>query len=101
MKFRYDKDYTSFLLNIDDTAFFNFYQNYRISGIYNKKFAQQRIESFRILYRVSFLIYEFEFPNNMNIHSVILIIYLKLISKNNDLYNRSRNNYPISVEEDP
>jgi hypothetical protein len=100
MKFRYDKDYTSFLLNIDNTAFFNFYQDYCISGIYNKKFAQQRIESFRILYRVSFLIYEFEFPNNMNIHSVILIIYLKLISKNNDLYNRSRNNYPALIKKE-
>jgi hypothetical protein len=51
--------------------------------------------------RVSSLIYEFEFPNNMNIHSIILIIHLKLISKNSDFYNRFRNNHSISIKEDP
>jgi hypothetical protein len=37
----------------------------------------------------------------MNIYSVILIIYLKLVSKDSDLYNRSRNNYSTSIKEDP
>jgi hypothetical protein len=101
MKFRYDKNYTSFLLNIGDTAFLNFYQGYRISNIYNKKLAQQWIESFRIIYRVSSLAYEFEFPNNINIHPIILIIYLKLIPKNSDSYNRSRNDYPILIKKNP
>jgi hypothetical protein len=50
--------------------------------------------------RVLFLIYEFEFPNNINIHPIISIIYLKLISKGSDPYNRSRNNYPASVKKD-
>jgi hypothetical protein len=50
--------------------------------------------------RVLSLVYEFEFPNNINIHSVISIIYLKLISKSNDLYNRSRNNYLILIKKD-
>jgi hypothetical protein len=51
--------------------------------------------------RVSLLIYEFEFPNNMNIYSIIFIIYLKSAPKDSDLYNRSRNNYPAPVKEDP
>jgi hypothetical protein len=50
--------------------------------------------------RISFLIYEFEFPNNMNIYPIILIIYLKLASKDNDFYNRSRNDYPAPIKED-
>jgi hypothetical protein len=50
--------------------------------------------------RVSFLIYEFEFPNNMNIYPIILIIYLKLASKSSDFYNRSRNDYSASIKED-
>jgi hypothetical protein len=50
--------------------------------------------------RVLFLVYEFEFSNNINIYSVILIIYLKLISKSSDFYNYFRNNYSVSVEED-
>jgi hypothetical protein len=54
-----------------------------------------------MIYRVSFLIYEFEFPNNINIYSVIFIIYLKLIPKGSDLYNRSRNDYPAPINEDP
>jgi hypothetical protein len=49
--------------------------------------------------RVLSLIYEFEFSNNMNIHSVIFVIYLKLISKGGDSYNRFRNDYPASVKE--
>jgi hypothetical protein len=48
--------------------------------------------------RVSFLIYEFEFPNNMNIYPIILIIYLKLTSKDSDFYNYSRNDYLIPIE---
>jgi hypothetical protein len=50
--------------------------------------------------RVSLLIYEFEFPNNMNIYPIILIIYLKLASKDSDSYNRFRNNYPTSIKKD-
>jgi hypothetical protein len=53
-----------------------------------------------VICRVSLLIYEFEFPNNINIYPIILIIHLKLISKNNDPYNCSRNNYSASVKED-
>jgi hypothetical protein len=47
--------------------------------------------------RVSSLIYEFEFPNNINIYPIISIIYLKLIPKNSDIYNRFRNDYSIPI----
>jgi hypothetical protein len=49
--------------------------------------------------RVSFLIYEFEFPNNMNIYSIIFITHLKLASKDSDPYNYSRNDYLIIMKE--
>jgi hypothetical protein len=101
MKFRYDKSYTSFLFNTGDTAFLNLYQSYRVPNIYNKKFTQQRIKFFKMIYRISSLTYEFEFPNNINIHSVISVTYLKLILKNSDFYNRSRNNYSVPIEENP
>jgi hypothetical protein len=51
--------------------------------------------------RVSFLAYEFEFSNNMNIYPIILITHLKSILKNSDPYNRFRNDYLISIEKDP
>jgi hypothetical protein len=51
-----------------------------------------------MIYRVSSLIYEFEFPNYMNIYSIILVIYLKLVSNGSDPYNRSRNDYLVSIE---
>jgi hypothetical protein len=53
-----------------------------------------------MIYRVLFLIYKFEFPNNINIYPVISIIHLKLILKNSDSYNRSRNDYPASIKKD-
>jgi hypothetical protein len=51
--------------------------------------------------RVSSLAYEFEFSNNMNIYPIIFIIYLKLISKNSDSYNRFRNDYSALMKKDP
>jgi hypothetical protein len=48
---------------------------------------------------VSPLIYEFEFPNNINIYPIILIIHLKLVSKDSDFYNRFRNDYSVLVKE--
>jgi hypothetical protein len=101
IKFRYNKNHTPLLLNIGDTAFLNLHQDYRIPGIYNKKLAQQQIESFRMIRRVSSLIYELKFLNNINIYPIILIIYLKLISKNSDPYNRFRNNYLILIKKNP
>jgi hypothetical protein len=53
-----------------------------------------------VIRRVLFLVYKFEFPNNMNIYSIILITYLELISKDSEFYNRFRNNYPASIKED-
>jgi hypothetical protein len=53
-----------------------------------------------MIFRLLFLVYEFEFPNNMNIYPVISIIYLKLILKGSDFYNRFRNNYLALVKED-
>jgi hypothetical protein len=50
--------------------------------------------------RVSLLIYEFEFPNNMNIYPIISVIYLKLISKDSNSYNRFHNNYLTPIKED-
>jgi hypothetical protein len=40
IKFRYDKDHTLFLLNISDIIFLNLHQDYRISDIHDRKFAQ-------------------------------------------------------------
>jgi hypothetical protein len=50
--------------------------------------------------RVSSLVYEFEFPNNINIYPIISIIYLKLVLKDSDSYNRFRNDYSILIEKD-
>jgi hypothetical protein len=66
-----------------------------------KKLAQQRIEFFRMIRRILSLIYEFEFPNNINIYSIILIIHLKLAPKSGDPYNRSRNDYSIPIKKNP
>jgi hypothetical protein len=59
------------------------------------------MESFKIIRHISFLIYELEFSININIHSVISIIHLKLIPKDSDLYNRPYNDYLISIKENP
>jgi hypothetical protein len=48
---------------------------------------------------VSSLVYEFEFPNNINIYSVISVIHLELISKDSDFYNHFRNDYSVLIEE--
>jgi hypothetical protein len=100
MKLRYDKNHTPLLLNIGDTAFLNL-QDYRIPGIHNKKLVQQRIEPFKIIRRILSLAYELEFPNNINIYSIILITHLKSAPKYSDPYNRPYNDYLAPIEEDP
>jgi hypothetical protein len=52
-----------------------------------------------MIHRVLFLVYEFEFSNNINIYPIILIIHLKLVSKDSDFYNRFRNDYSVLVKE--
>jgi hypothetical protein len=39
IKFHYNKNHTFLLLNISDTAFLNFYQDYRVPDIHGKKLA--------------------------------------------------------------
>jgi hypothetical protein len=100
MKFRYDKSYTSLLFNSGDIAFLNLHQNHRIPSIHSKKLAQQRIKFFKVIRRISPLVYELEIPNNINIYPVISIIYLKSILKDNDPYNRFHNEYSVSIKKD-
>jgi hypothetical protein len=52
-----------------------------------------------VIRRVSFLVYEFELPNNMNIYPIISVIHLISISKGSDPYNRFRSDYSVPVEE--
>jgi hypothetical protein len=53
-----------------------------------------------MIYRVLFLAYEFEYPNNINIYLIMSITHLKLILKDSDFYNRSRNDYLTLIKED-
>ena len=54
-----------------------FYKRYNISDFRIKKISQQFVGSFKVKNRMKKLIYEIELLQNMKIHSIILIIYLK------------------------
>src|SRR6266536_6142043 len=99
MKIRYDRVYTFLFLNAGDEVYLNLYKNYRISGINGQKFTRQRVNSFKIVRRVSPLAYEFKLPSNMKIYPVISVTYLKPIPHGKDPYNRPRNDYVSPIQE--
>jgi hypothetical protein len=87
MKIRYDSTRTSLDLNVEDSIFLKFHKDYNQSDLTNWKFSKQRLESIKMLEKIEKLIYRLDILNNWKIHSIIFVIHLESISKN-DFYER-------------
>lgn len=87
MKFQYDNKHIIFLLKSSDKVFLKFHVDYILFGKHNKKFFQQRCESFIIKRRIDRLTYELNLSPKWKVYSIISVTQLKPHSKN-DFYNR-------------
>ena len=92
-KARYDQKHTAITLAVGDYVYLTLYHGYRISGLNNRKLAEQRVGPFRIIRKVSNLAYEIDLPPTMRIHLVISIAQLEP-AKHPDPYNRGHQEPP-------
>lgn len=97
-KIKYDSMHISLLLKSRDKAFLRFHRNYMLLDKHNKKLNNQRTKFFLVKRCIKRLAYELDLSFKWCVHLVISITQLKLVSKENDLYNRSRFNYFTKIE---
>ena len=92
-KLKYDAKHIDLKLIINDYIYLYLYNDYIISNFTNRKFNQQRMNSFKILKKIDTLIYRLKLSLIIKIYSIIFITQLKLFSTFNvDSYRRSRSN---------
>ena len=86
-KRRYNQNHKNVEFVVNNFVFLRLHVDYIIFDLINKKLNQQRVDSFKILVKMSILIYKLNLSSIMQIHSIISITQLKLAqSSNNDSY---------------
>src|SRR6266536_4828860 len=100
MKWRYDKRHIPLLLNSGDFVSLKLYHGYRVPGVKNKKLGLQRVGRFKVKRRISSLTYELKLLSYMKIYFVISITNLESFFLSEDLYRRSYDDYPPTMEEE-
>ena len=97
-KIRYDSMHVFFLLKLKDKTFLKLHHEYFLFEKHNRKFFNQRIDSFFVKRRVKRFAYKFELFSRWRVHSIILITQLKSESKDINLYNKFKFNHSEKVE---
>ena len=73
-------------------VYLKLHHDYIIASIINKKLFNQRVESFKILKKIENLTYHLKLSFVMKIHFIMFVIQLKLMSLNENFYQRSKLN---------
>ena len=97
-KIRYDSLHVPLLLKSKNKVFLRLHRDYSLFEKHNKKLFNQRCDSFLVKRRVDRLVYELDLSLRWKIHLVISITQLKLVSKDDDSYNRARSDYLDEVK---
>ena len=74
IKIKYNSKYFVFDFKKENEMHFRLYYNYSILNLFNKKLLQQKINSFKILIKIDYLIYRFQLFFVMRIYSIISVI---------------------------
>ena len=90
IKAYYNKSHIAMKLARDNIIYLRLHHEYGISSLVNRKLHHQRIDPFKILEKIKSLTYHLKLSSIIKIHSIMSIIQLKSVSKN-DSYNRIRN----------
>ena len=92
-KLRYDFTHKNIKLIVNDYVFLRLHVDYIIFELLNKKFNQQRVDSFKILKKINILIYRLKLFFVMQVHFIIFITQLNLVSTfENNSYQRIKSN---------
>ena len=90
-KHRYDAKHIPLNMEEGDLVFLTLHKGYRIPGLENSKLSNQRCGPFKILKKIGNLAYKLDLPPTMNVHPVISVTSLEPAPKNQDPYNRKKN----------
>ena len=86
----YNKSHIALKLTRDNITYLRLYHEYEISDLVNQKLHYQKIDLFKILEKIKSLVYYLKLSSIIKIYSIISMIQLKFISKD-DSYKRVRN----------
>ena len=95
----YDKSHIALRLTRDNMTYLRLYHEYEISDLVNRKLHYQRIGPFKILEKIKSLVYRLKLSSIMKIYSIVSIIQLEFVMKD-DSYNRVRNTNLFTIEEE-
>lgn len=82
----YDARHKSVILKTNNFIYIQLHHSYTIPNLKNQKLSNQWVDLFQILQQIEILIYKLDLSLTMQIHSVILIVQLKLMTKKDDSY---------------
>ena len=88
-KWQYDMKHKKLDLEKDKLIYLQLHYSYNLLGLHNLKLSNQRADSFKIIKKVSFLMYQLKLPCTIKIYSVISVTHLELCSLR-DSYKRPR-----------
>ena len=92
----YDIKHKKIDLKKSELVYLQLHHSYNLLRLQNMKLLNQRVDSFKIIEKISFLTYYLELFCTMKIHSVIFIAHLKSCSIR-DSYKCLRPDQPSSV----
>ena len=98
IKAYYNKSHIALRLTCDNIIYLRLHHEYEISSLVNRKLHHQKIDPFKILEKIKSFVYYLKLSLIIKIHSIMLIIQLKFILKD-DLYKRIRNTNLFAIEE--
>ena len=97
-KARYDRAHKSIQIKASDKIYLRLYQRYIIFNLSNHKLFNQRVDSFKIIEKVSNLVFRLDLSSIMKVHFVVSIAQLESTMSNIDLYDRFTNKDSSSIQ---
>ena len=97
-KIYYDFRHVSLMFKIDDQVYLRLHYDYQFFDRFDKIISQQRCDFFIIKRRIDRLIYELKLLFVWRVHFIISVAQFEFVSKNENLYRRSRHIYFEAIE---
>ena len=100
-KIQYDWHHCLLAMKVKNLVYIHLHWEYSLPGLKNRKFTNQRADSFSIKRKIESLTYKLKLSEEWKIHSVIFITQLKSALKGSNLYKRlSSDHFSPVIEED-
>ena len=99
VKLYYDRKHELLEMQAGDQVYIRLHHGYRLPGVTNHKFSNQRAGPFKILEQKGNLAYKLDLPKAWKIHPVISVAQLEP-AEGGDPYRRTRPDHPPAIEQE-